>query len=83
MLGGDTNDYDIDGRNCNGDMLIPESNTDSWFYDDSPKTIKYQFSSLEELLQCVEVRTLIQKTIACKDEQIRELQNELLRLSDQ
>lgn len=89
MLSGDTNEFDIDGRNCNGDMYGTNGTNewDIWIeYDDpTPKTApvkKYQFNSLAEMLQSEEVMDLVRKTIACKDQQIRDLQNELLHLSD-
>lgn len=87
MLFGDTNEFDIDGRNCNGDMYGTNREDDLWIYDDSPATQvtppKLQFHSVEEMLQSPEVRNLIQKTIAHKDAQIRALQNELLELAHQ
>jgi hypothetical protein len=87
MLFGDTNELDIDGRNCNGDMR-GANDWDIWVdYDDpTPKTApvkKYQFNSLAEMLQSEEVMDLVRKTIAHKDRQIRDLQNELLRISEQ
>ena len=88
MLFGDTNELDIDRRNCNGDMLDVKE-WDIWIdYDDDPTPItapakKYQFNSLAEMLQSKEVMDLVRKTIAHKDQQIRDLQNELLRLLDQ
>lgn len=87
MLFGDTNEFDIDGRNCNGDMYGTNREDDLWIYDDSPATQatppKLQFHSVAEMIQSPEVRNLIQKTIAHKDAQIRALQNELLELAHQ
>ena len=84
MLFGDTNELDIDGRNCNGDMLGDNETADYRCIEETqpiPKT-KLEFKSVEEMLQSAEVRELIRKTIAHKDQQIRELQNELLELSE-
>lgn len=88
MLFGDTNEFDIDGRNCNGDMYGTESNAMYYDYDEPSPTVvpiketyKYQFKTLADLLQSPEVQDLVWKTIAHKEEQIRELQNELLNLS--
>lgn len=66
MLFGDTNEFDIDGRNCNGDMYGTNREDDLWIYDYSPATQatppKLKFHSVAEMLQSPEVRNLIQKT---------------------
>lgn len=87
MLGGDTNEFDIDRRNCNGDMY---QSGEYFLVDDDYETptpvktpARYQFETIDDLLQCQEVQDLIARTLAHKELQIRDLENELFELSCQ